>query len=88
MIDDSAATSGQDDDNIEASPEREASGAPRWVKVSGFIALGLGVLVVALMLFGGGDHGPGRHTSSGDAPSPVATSPVEGHTPPAGGHAP
>ena len=39
-------------------------GTPRWVKVSGIIVIVL-VLVVAIMLLTG--HGPGRHTSSGDA---------------------
>jgi hypothetical protein len=54
------------------------TGAPRWVKVFGIIALVLAMLVVVLLL-SGGNHGPGRHTSSGDAGD---------HTPPAGGHAP
>ena len=45
-------------------------GTPRWVKVSGIIALVLVVLVVlvAIVLFvGGGNHGPGRHMPSGGA---------------------
>lgn len=49
------------------------TGTPRWVKVSGIIALALVLLFVTLMLTGrGGGHGPGRHTSSvhpgGDTP--------------------
>jgi hypothetical protein len=65
-----------------SSPEREESadrgptaGPPRWVKVSGIIALALVVLVLIAVL-AGGNHGPGRHQSSpghgGQLPS-VAT---------------
>jgi hypothetical protein len=37
---------------------------PRWVKVFLIIAAALVVLMVALMLVSGGQHGPGRHRSS------------------------
>jgi hypothetical protein len=37
------------------------TGAPRWVKVLGIIALVLVLLVVVLLI--GGNHGPGRHMS-------------------------
>jgi hypothetical protein len=40
---------------------------PPWVKVFGIIAIILILLVLALMLFGGGDHGPGRHGSGDEA---------------------
>ena len=44
------------------------TGTPRWVKVSGLVALVLVVLFVVVMLTGrGGGHGPGRHTPGGDA---------------------
>ncbi len=36
------------------------TGAPRWVKVMGIIALVVVVLVVLVLLLGSG-HGPGRH---------------------------
>jgi len=39
----------------------EPTGAPRWVKVLGLIALVLVVGFIVLMLVGSG-HGPGRHT--------------------------
>jgi hypothetical protein len=61
-----------------SSPERDGSadrGPPRWVKVSGIIALALIVLVL-IALLAGGNHGPGRHQSSrghGDPPPSVAT---------------
>ena len=52
-----------------SSPEREdradrgpAAGPPRWVKVSGIIALAL-VLLLLILLLAGGNHGPGRHHS-------------------------
>lgn len=42
------------------------SGTPRWVKLSVLIAVVV-VLMVVLLLSGGlGEHGPGRHASSGD----------------------
>jgi hypothetical protein len=65
-----------------SSPERQdpanrgpTAGPPRWVKVSGIIALAL-VLLLLIALLAGGNHGPGRHQSSrgygGQLPS-VAT---------------
>jgi hypothetical protein len=37
-------------------------GTPRWVKVSGIIAVSLVLLVVIVVFTGvGGPHGPGRH---------------------------
>ena len=57
-------------------------GTPRWVKVFGISAIVL-VLLVALMLLSG--HGPGRHTSSGDAGGQVPPSSfMEAHAPPGG----
>jgi len=49
-------------------------GTPRWVKALGITALALVLLVVAVMLIGGGEHGPGRHEAMGDAggETPVA----------------
>jgi hypothetical protein len=51
--------------------DREPSaGTPRWVKVFGLIALVAVVLFVVVMLVGGGEHGPGRHTGGGsDTPA-------------------
>ena len=45
-------------------------GTPRWVKVSGLIAIVL-VLLVAIVLFTGvgGPHGPARHMPSGGTPA-------------------
>lgn len=34
---------------------------PRWVKVFGLIMGAVLLLVTAMMLLGGGKHGPGRH---------------------------
>jgi hypothetical protein len=45
-----------------------ASGMPRWVKVSGLIALVVVLLLVVMLLVGRpGGHGPGRHFG-GQAP--------------------
>ena len=47
-------------------------GTPRWVKVFGIIVIVVVLLVVAMMFIGGGEHGPGRHTPSGDAGTQVS----------------
>ena len=49
-------------------------GTPRWVKMLGIVVIVVVLLVVARM-FIGGEHGPGRHTPSGD---------VGGQVPPSG----
>ncbi len=77
-------------DDTGAGPGRGATtGAPRWVKVFGIIALVSIVLVGILLLTGGGSHGPGRHTGGQAPPSNVAEpGGAGGHKPPAGGHSP
>jgi hypothetical protein len=46
---------------------RSYPGTPRWVKVSGIIAIALVLLVIIVIFTGiGGPHGPSRHLSSGD----------------------
>jgi hypothetical protein len=61
-------------------------GTPRWVKVFGIIVIVLAVLVIAMMFIGGGKHGPGRHTQSGDAGGQVlSSSTMEAHAPPEAG---
>ena len=43
-------------------------GTPRWVKVFGIVVLVLVLVIVIIMATGvGGEHGPGRHMSSGAA---------------------
>jgi hypothetical protein len=49
---------------VMAEPET-GTGVPGWVKVFGLIAAALALVVVAVMLISGGEHGPGRHMSSG-----------------------
>jgi hypothetical protein len=56
-------------------------GTPRWVKISGIVAVVLALLLVIAAIFGGGRHGPGRHLPSGDAggdtqPASVADDPA------------
>lgn len=75
-----------------ASDGPSRPGAPLWVKIFAVIAV-VAVIMVAVMLLAGGDHGPARH-SSADAGAPARTSgatppPVlGGHQSPAGGHIP
>ncbi|RWE68092.1 MAG: hypothetical protein E5W49_17985 [Mesorhizobium sp.] len=47
-------------------------GAPRWVKITGIIAIILVLLVIAALFTGvGGPHGPGQHLpSSSSVPEP------------------
>ncbi len=60
-------------------------GRPLWVKVFGIIVIVVVLLGVARMFIGGGEHGPGRHTPSGDAGGQVLPSSVmEDHAPPEG----
>ena len=57
-------------------------GTPRWVKAFGILAIIL-VVLVAIMLLSG--HGPGCHTSSGDAGGQVPPSSfMEAQAPPEG----
>jgi hypothetical protein len=77
----------------DAAPRDEpTTGAPRWVKASGVIAIVLIVLVVVLVLAGGGNHGPSRHARSTDgaqtAAASVETFGTRGHVARAGGVAP
>jgi hypothetical protein len=73
-----------------ADPSRhsDTGGIPRWVKVSGIIAVLVALLVVVVLLSGGGSgHGPQRHGGAGgDAPlsSLTESAGIGGHTPPAG----
>jgi len=58
------------------TPDAPAAEAmPRWVKVFLGIGLALLLLAVALKVFGGGQHGPGRHFPAGAA-APVMAGPL------------
>ena len=70
---------------------RDRPATPRWVKIVGVIALVLLVVVVVALVAGGGEHGPGRHSGSGDggaqtAPSGTGERGSGRHKPPPGGH--
>jgi hypothetical protein len=62
----------------------EPESTPRWVKISGIVALVLVVVVVVLLVTGTGNHGPGRHAPSGDSTPAAETGaqarPTRGHT--------
>jgi hypothetical protein len=50
------------------------TGMPRWVKVSGIVALVVVALVLILLFTGApGRHGPGRHTGGLAGTPPVAS---------------
>ncbi len=55
---------------------------PRWVKLVGIIALVLVLLVGIMLVVGGGKHGPGRHSPSGDGGGQAP--PADRHAPPEG----
>jgi hypothetical protein len=58
-------------------PEQEPiTGTPRWVKVAAVIAFVLVVAVVIMLIVGIGNHGPGRHTLSGESRSHTPASAV------------
>lgn len=61
-------------DEARSQPDTAADeqGIPRWVK--GFVIVGVVVLLVAVVLLVGGDHGPGRH-ELGAGPSAVGAAP-------------
>ena len=42
-------------------------GVPRWVKLSGIVAIALALFALLVLLAGTGGHGPARHLSSGHA---------------------
>ncbi|RWB99012.1 hypothetical protein [Mesorhizobium sp.] len=51
-------------------------GAPRWVKVSGIIAIILVLLVMTVIFTGvGGPHGPGRHMPPSSVAEPGVQQP-------------
>jgi hypothetical protein len=54
-----------------AVPQRP--GTPRWVKVIGIVLVGVVLLALAVMVVGGGQHGPGMHTGTVTSPSSTAS---------------
>ena len=47
--------------------ERRAPGTPLWVKIFGVIGIAVILIVVIILATGrGGEHGPGRHSQSGE----------------------
>ncbi|MBA3368268.1 MAG: hypothetical protein H0T99_06310 [Geodermatophilaceae bacterium] len=71
MTDPSRYPNSGDDAAVEPAGD-SGDGVPRWVKVSAIVAL-IVVLMVTVMLLlnvGGGEHGPSRHSGSGDSVVP------------------
>lgn len=57
-------------------------GAPRWVRVFVIIVIAAAVPAIAVAMFGGGSHGPGRHVGAGapDSAAPTATTVPSGRS--------
>ena len=68
------STSGTTEGSRQGRGEQN-TGVPRWVKVFAASVVALILIGVAVMLLSGGQHGPGRHTSS-SAQSPTASAGV------------
>ncbi|GAA1294543.1 hypothetical protein GCM10009609_74880 [Pseudonocardia aurantiaca] len=62
---DPGSGAGSETDSGSGSGVRSAAGMPRWVKVSGIVALAVALALVVVLLTGAGGHGPGRHMPSG-----------------------
>jgi hypothetical protein len=73
-----SADDGGDDRGI--GYDRESTGRPRWVKLTGLVVAVVVVLVIVIMLMGGGGggHGPQRHGGTGGA-TPPATVTASAH---------
>lgn len=57
--------------------EDQPPSTPRWVKVFGIIGVVL-VLLLGIIKLAGGDHGPGRHLTSGSASANSEALPASG----------
>ena len=62
-----------------AGPGPRYDPTPLWVKVLAVIGAGL-VLLAAVLLLGGGDHGPGRHLGAGYLAAGAGPDPAGGPT--------
>ena len=69
----------RDGDESHPTPEPGEHRTPRWVKITGIIALIVVLVLLGVLLFGGGQHGPGRHAGAPDGADHGSN-----HTPPGG----
>ena len=66
----------------EAEETERRAGMPGWVKVFVVIGVVLLVLLIAGLVFGGGEHGPGRHMGGGAGDeTPTSHVPPVQHSP-------
>ncbi|WP_163537210.1 hypothetical protein [Gracilibacillus sp. YIM 98692] len=73
-------------DNGEKSTENQPPGMPRWLKVSGIIAIVFVLLFVIMHLFSGGKMGPGSHMPGGASAGQIKQEVVGEQKPPRGGY--
>ncbi len=66
------------DETTAGSKPKSADGLPRWVKIFATVAVIIVLLLAVTLLVGGGEHGPSRHSHSGDAGRPIFFSSVAG----------
>lgn len=67
---------------MESGDTAARAGTPRWVKVFVVIGAVLAVLLVVGLVFGKGEHGPGRHGGGGDGrETPTSHGPPVDHSP-------
>ena len=61
-----------DKKNLEKNDPELTTSTPRWVKIFSGVAIVLILLVIIMMVFGNGNHGPGRHMKSENASQTVS----------------
>jgi hypothetical protein len=80
------------DETTRDPANRQKPGTPRWVKAFGIVLMIAIVLAVAVILVGGGQHGPGIHAGADDlgghGPGSAAIGKAHDYSAPADVHEP
>lgn len=83
-MDDTPTYPGADHDRYKRIDDGSTPRIPRWVKMTALTFGLLILLMVIVMLLIGGEHGPGRHTSSANPVGQDVQHPAGGPATPAG----